>query len=168
MGNGTDAGWVGNSELADNLSDLQIIRLGANIIDKATTDNYPTVIAYNPTGGTPLYAYGIKDLPYINSVAFRFVPESYYNNSFKDVGAPGTLSTTKLSQSLEPHRSINDSISLTPGKIQLYMTGMTYYALNGGYQYINSSGSKVFQTTTTNKTTILWRRWHGREHLPPL
>ena len=73
------------------LGDLQILRLGANLIDQADADSYPTVIAYSPAG-TLLYAYGIEDLPYINALAFRSVPDSFWKSGFVDPGSAGAPS----------------------------------------------------------------------------
>ncbi len=47
--------------------DLQIFQIGANIIDQADTDGYPTVLTYSNGGGFP-EVYGIEDLPYLNKL----------------------------------------------------------------------------------------------------
>jgi Tfp pilus assembly protein PilX len=57
----------------DNISDFQIIRIGANIIDCAGANNYPTVIAFSfspVSGQSPITieAAGIKDLPYMQTI----------------------------------------------------------------------------------------------------
>ncbi len=47
---------------------LQLLRIGANIIDQWDSDNYPTTITYTPTGDC---VYGIEDLPYIDKFVCR-------------------------------------------------------------------------------------------------
>ncbi len=47
---------------------LQLLRIGANIIDQWDSDSYPTTITYTPTGDS---VYGIEDLPYIDKFLFR-------------------------------------------------------------------------------------------------
>ncbi|MEZ0298867.1 MAG: hypothetical protein ACAI35_20645 [Candidatus Methylacidiphilales bacterium] len=47
--------------------DLQLLRIGANIIDCADEDNYPTVIALNYSG-LAMEVAGVEDLPYLQSV----------------------------------------------------------------------------------------------------
>ncbi len=47
---------------------LQVLRIGACIIDQYDTDSFPTVIEYNAAGGTPYWrATGIENLPLINA-----------------------------------------------------------------------------------------------------
>jgi hypothetical protein len=63
---GPDTGdaYSGGSVMADETNtDVQLIRIGANIIDQARADNYPTAIEFS---GVELW--GIKDLPYFNKV----------------------------------------------------------------------------------------------------
>jgi hypothetical protein len=50
----------------DTLIDNQIIQLGANIIDQASPDSFPTRIVFN-NGTYPLSFYGVEDLPYLYS-----------------------------------------------------------------------------------------------------
>ena len=49
----------------DSSLDYQILQVGANIIDQATVDGYPTTINWSNTGNTTNFA-GIKNLPYFN------------------------------------------------------------------------------------------------------
>ena len=90
-----DATWIGNATLVDGLSDLQILRIGANIINQASPDNFPRVIAYNPTPSiTPtalMYAYGITDLPYIEALGFRTYAPSYTNVQYGAMPDPDPL-----------------------------------------------------------------------------
>jgi hypothetical protein len=60
----------------DNQPDLQLIRIGANIIDCADSDNFPTRIAFQISMGgiarevTPA---GIEDLPYVQNLLFTML-----------------------------------------------------------------------------------------------
>lgn len=47
---------------------LQLLRIGANIIDQWDADNFPTAITFAPTGDP---VYGIEDLPYVNKMLFN-------------------------------------------------------------------------------------------------
>ncbi|MEJ0001548.1 MAG: hypothetical protein WDO13_21895 [Verrucomicrobiota bacterium] len=49
----------------DDKVTLQILRIGANIIDQWDADSFPTTITYSPPGGTGAFnVEGIEDLPY--------------------------------------------------------------------------------------------------------
>ncbi|XHR27096.1 MAG: hypothetical protein ACFUZC_14205 [Chthoniobacteraceae bacterium] len=52
----------------DAKTTLQLLRIGANIIDQWDADSYPATITYTPTGDS---VYGIEDLPYIDKFLFR-------------------------------------------------------------------------------------------------
>ncbi len=54
----------------DGDADLQILRIGACIIDSAGGGNHPTVLAINRGAGLR-YVCGVKDLPYLYGVRFR-------------------------------------------------------------------------------------------------
>lgn len=51
----------------DSNNDLQILRIGANIIDCADSDNYPTIISLM-VAGTQIEIAGVEDLPYFHSL----------------------------------------------------------------------------------------------------
>lgn len=50
----------------DTLIDNQIIQLGANMIDQASPDSFPTRIVFD-NGTWPLSFYGVDDLPYLHN-----------------------------------------------------------------------------------------------------
>ncbi|HEX4084922.1 MAG TPA: hypothetical protein VHY22_08430 [Chthoniobacteraceae bacterium] len=54
--------------------DNAIMQIGANIIDQATTDNFPTGISFTATTGSSNTVYGVKNLPYINRVRTAMLP----------------------------------------------------------------------------------------------
>ncbi len=55
----------------DGDKDLQVLRIGASIIDAATAGNEPTIIAFEPSVDRTRFACGVKDLPYLYAVRFR-------------------------------------------------------------------------------------------------
>ena len=61
--NGSTMGAISG---ADGKKAYQIIRIGANLIDQADSDSYPTTVVFN---GIPFY--GIEDLPYFNKILFK-------------------------------------------------------------------------------------------------
>jgi hypothetical protein len=136
---------VQHEDSIDSLSDLQIFRIGANMIDQADADSYPTVISYAPVpvsaGGVPLYAYGIEDLPYITALSFRCV--SNWNGSFQDqTSAKRQLYDQIVPVLWNPHRTINAPAgSGIPASIQLWVTGETGYTLLQTINGVAQSGS---------------------------
>lgn len=55
-----------DSNLFDGNKDLHVLRIGADIIDCADSDNYPTIIALN-YNGIAVEKAGVEDLPYLYS-----------------------------------------------------------------------------------------------------
>jgi len=51
-------------------TDLHVLRIGANMIDQADNDNYPTRIGFE-LGGADIEAAGVEDLPYLFGAALR-------------------------------------------------------------------------------------------------
>jgi len=80
-------GVIGNSiftNIQDSTVSVQILQLGANIIDEANPTQYPTHIVYpfGSSSGTTVYksAYGVMDLPYLASVGnVRFIVQPSTN-----------------------------------------------------------------------------------------
>jgi hypothetical protein len=58
-------GPAGDTDNWDKSTPLQVMRIGANIIDQYTADNYPSEI-YTAVGPAPTSVYGIKNLPYLD------------------------------------------------------------------------------------------------------
>jgi len=76
---------VHNIDDPDSKVTLQILRIGANIIDQWDADNYPTIITYAPpgyTGSTSYDVYGIEDLPYLNSFLFSWSGPGTYSSPY--------------------------------------------------------------------------------------
>jgi len=65
LGRGDQSPATGNglpnyTDTDDNIT-IQVMRIGANIIDQWDADSYPTTLTYSPL---PINVYGIEDLPY--------------------------------------------------------------------------------------------------------
>jgi Tfp pilus assembly protein PilX len=80
-GSNTNDCSAGGIDMDAANSAYQVLRIGANIIDQTTPDNYPTAIAfmgqertgvYGISAPTTLEVYGIKDLPYFNKIYYIF------------------------------------------------------------------------------------------------
>lgn len=50
--------------ILEKITEFQLFRIGANIIDCADVDNYPTVLYHEPTSALPMEVAGVEDLPY--------------------------------------------------------------------------------------------------------
>ncbi len=55
--------------IREGVADLQILRVGANVIDSADEDNYPTTIVVN-YAGLDVPVHGVEDLPYLYGLNF--------------------------------------------------------------------------------------------------
>jgi hypothetical protein len=64
----------------DVFTNLQILQIGANIIDQADNDGYPTRIAFS--GDTDKEVRGVESLPYLYRLRIRYAPQT-------DVAASG-------------------------------------------------------------------------------
>ena len=70
-----EEGPASGSNADDANADLQIIRIGANIIDQSDADSYPTEIWFQTSSSaTPTPCYGIENLPYLQRVFAKTLP----------------------------------------------------------------------------------------------
>ena len=65
--------------------DLQVIKIGANIINCAATDNYPRIIYFAP-GGTGVESAGVANLPYLQGVDTIFMSKVDRVNNIMNAG----------------------------------------------------------------------------------
>ena len=72
----------------DDSTTLQVIRIGANIIDQWGSENFPTTITYTQYSGSSINVEGIKDLPYPYAAYFNVYAS---NKGF--TGTPATIPT---------------------------------------------------------------------------
>lgn len=97
--------------------DLQILQIGANMIDCADADNYPSTIEL---GGIPVH--GIEDLPYLYGIAVCWLGQYSYVSDTKNqvdwatmVGAPILFN---------PHRNVSTMVGAND-KIRIRILGGT-------------------------------------------
>lgn len=63
------------SDAPDSNTYLQILRIGANIIDQADPDSYPTTVRFR-FGTLDVSAFGLESLPYLNEIFLKpFAPD---------------------------------------------------------------------------------------------
>jgi len=62
-------GASGVQAAVDQLTDVQIMKIGANLIDSADRDNYPTIIFFKlDASGFGVEIAGVEDLPYLHGI----------------------------------------------------------------------------------------------------
>ena len=76
-GSGADNYSLAGTAIPDSNTYLQTIRIGANIIDQADVDNYPSIVTFN---GYKLA--GIEDIPYPNEVLIKWNSTAPYTTAF--------------------------------------------------------------------------------------
>ncbi|MES2309509.1 MAG: hypothetical protein V4507_11700 [Verrucomicrobiota bacterium] len=118
--------------LIDRQGDLQILKIGANIIDQADTDDYPTIISYRPSvsgfGGVDVKADGIENLPYISKLSFMPFNPNWPEDFLGAAVAPADFSNRKLDvycipELSSPHQT-NQVVSVSrPENIRLQYSG---------------------------------------------
>lgn len=100
--------------------DLQIIRIGANLIDQYDADSWPTAIQFQASSGAEV-SYGIENLPYINRM---------FDTAFRPSSTPTKLGCWYEFEMWNPHQ--NPPGALTPGQgpqaFRITATGGQAYA----------------------------------------
>lgn len=104
------------SQSRDAVSDLQIIQIGANLIDQYDTDNLPTTIHFtNPLTSTIAEIAGVEDLPYLYGFNIYYYRPETGNNTTRD-----TIGNWFVPVIWNPHRtSTSSSESPTAFRIRL-------------------------------------------------
>jgi Tfp pilus assembly protein PilX len=131
-----------SQKVLDGAGDLQILRIGANIIDQASTDNFPSTIVLQEAGlNVPVY--GVKDLPYLYGALTGFFSQcssktnyqatNKYSSSGAPLAAPTMVTTTQyqptnlalvvVPELFNPHAAT--SFASGPTKIQIVLSGGT-------------------------------------------
>lgn len=95
----------------DGKATLQLLRIGANIIDQWDTDNFPTTISLPATGDS---VYGIEDLPYINKLLFTASGPRAVVPPFDQV-----FNYSIAFQLWNPHQAISSNTGAYPSAIRL-------------------------------------------------
>jgi hypothetical protein len=94
----------------DSKKTLQILRIGANIIDQWDADNYPTTISC--ASGQSVY--GIEDLPYINKFLFSITGPGTYGAPFNQ-----QYNIAYGFQLWNPHRALTSNTGAYPSQLQI-------------------------------------------------
>ncbi|MCE0497795.1 MAG: hypothetical protein LV481_07615, partial [Methylacidiphilales bacterium] len=161
--NGSLGGWgrgdnppyasYGTAYDPDKLTSLQILRIGANIIDQWDTDSYPTTISFLLDSNNDTYnVYGIQDLPYITQM-------------FTKAYSPSGTQTTPIYpyiyfQIWNPHQAPSALVYNSanyPSKFRI----APYYNLNNPAASDNYDFQIVIETSGTyrwayNSSTMSW------------
>ncbi len=114
---GTEGYTSANFQDPDLKVTLQLLRIGANIIDQWDADNYPTTITLIPPGSSATDAnsvYGIEDLPYLNKFLFT-------------LSGPGNYTTPYTQQNIfkycfnlwNPHQALASNTGAYPTQFQI-------------------------------------------------
>ncbi len=132
---------------------LQVMRIGANIIDQYDADSYPTLIRYQTEKSLETCA-GIENLPYIN----RVFDTAYRPNTTGDPMRT-TLGSWYEFEVWNPHRNM-PSGSLVPKDFQIIAVGTACMSYDqGGTQYTSpntfSDDFVSFSGTSYSNPTLL-------------
>ncbi|HEY8966059.1 MAG TPA: hypothetical protein VIM58_06425 [Candidatus Methylacidiphilales bacterium] len=138
---------------------LQILRIGAAIIDQWDADNFPTTIS-SSLGDV----YGIEDLPYINRFLFCFTGPASISSSTATPTYTGYMNF----QLWNPHQAPATTTNAYPSDLQLspiYVSGSTSSAAatNGDNYSVglvistkNASGASTSPTWYWNESASAW------------
>lgn len=118
--------------------DLQVIRIGANLIDQYDTDSWPTPIQFQTKNGDHEVSSGIENLPYIN----RMFDSPYRPN----VGTRPDLYCWWEFEMWNPHQNPSSTILNGPQRFRITATAGKAYAS------LAVSDSSTTPSTTTNFT----------------
>ncbi|XHR26827.1 MAG: hypothetical protein ACFUZC_12825 [Chthoniobacteraceae bacterium] len=100
----------------DQSKDQQVFQIGANIIDCAGSDNFPTTLAY-AVGSTTLTVHGVKDLPYLYGVLItRLTNIAYVDATYDQMKACALAMVPFL---FNPHASGGASAASGPSKVRI-------------------------------------------------
>ena len=128
--------------------DLQILRIGANAIDSADSDNYPTVLAmsYN---NAPLEVAGVEDLPYLYGANFGGFWTIEPNATDKTKNKLTNLDAVFAPILFNPHQQSNPS-SNNPAKLRMLMRGSMSKVTfgSGDYLLVKPTSPKDLSTLT--------------------
>jgi hypothetical protein len=131
-------GW--NTLNGDDNTYVQILQIGANLIDQADSDSYPTHIQF-ATGGNPAFfdIYGVENLPYFN----RIIANVDRDQPISGTPPTGVLGVWLQAEIWNPHQQINLS-GPGPKSFRYNATGSAYLSAD----YLVRSGSAAPYTYT--------------------
>jgi len=153
LGAGDTGTMSPGSDVLDNVDDLQILRLGACIIDQADADSYPTLINFRVSAGgsnITVETHGVENLPYIQRIAPFYINPSWPN----DPGpAARTMQTYITPEFWNPHRQALNPSANSPQSLRVYFTGSHFlriaFGRPGNYDsvFTTASGNLVIPAT---------------------
>lgn len=123
----------------DMLQNLQIIQIGANIIDQWDTDDTPTTLRY-PSGDIGAWEdrYGIENLPYLNNILF--VPHfPVYNRDQFQLWAVFDVWNPHQNATAAPQGITQLRIKATKGQPYTYLTFNSDYFVESGTLALNQA-----------------------------
>ncbi|MEM6822318.1 MAG: hypothetical protein AAF558_10305 [Verrucomicrobiota bacterium] len=114
----------------DASSAIQIIRIGANIIDQYDEDNFPSSILFNDAGALEMSFFGIENLPYIEEIFYK-----YYGNG---TGNGNNIKSHFAFELWNPHKSFSGNAALTPDRVRVNIASGRFENFivrnNGGWE----------------------------------
>ncbi|GAT35425.1 Tfp pilus assembly protein PilX [Terrimicrobium sacchariphilum] len=128
----------------DIYTNLQILQIGANIIDQADNDGYPTRIAF--AGDSTKEVRGVESLPYLYRLRVRYAPQTDMPAAG---GAPASYPASMLvnPEVWNPHAT--DAPSDAPTDFRIHATS----ALGAG---VPTSSTLAYKDGTTTVVPIDW------------
>jgi hypothetical protein len=165
----TTGGTQGNLQQAhDNLTALQILQIGANIIDQSKSDNFPTRIQFTGDTSNPVNEVrGAEDLPYLyrmrnwlsgyvnsssnsTNIAFFVQPELWNPNSIQSTNfVSSTATPSKFQVVAEP----DPTSTATPLNATVVYGSGSSYSLNPVVS-LNSPNYSSYTSTTPNPAPL--------------
>jgi hypothetical protein len=157
-------GWSSTStytktQAYSTIPDSQIIQIGANIIDQARADNYPTAIylaahpPVNPWDWLYDTQFGDDDLPYL----FRVGQIGFmYNGINSDGTGTGTGTSWFQPQMWNPHQQPSSMPAATPTLFRISTHGAAY-CLSTQSDVANPAPTNPLDTTTPS--TVVITQW---------
>ncbi|SDU05455.1 hypothetical protein SAMN05444156_1694 [Verrucomicrobium sp. GAS474] len=105
-----------STKLIDQITTYQIMRIGANIIDQADADNYPTILKFNG-----IKFEGIEDIPYPNKVLMKIITSSPYQNpsAAGNVNWFSTLNPRVFFEMWNPHQQLATTPAVGPTEFRI-------------------------------------------------
>ncbi|MES2308020.1 MAG: hypothetical protein V4507_04095 [Verrucomicrobiota bacterium] len=140
----------------DQLSDLQILRMGACMVDQADKDRYPTIISYTPqyipgtSGNIALKAQGVENLPYVAMLMLQYFNPNWPLDFPGATATPADFGTRQLDLYLvpelwNPHQTNLVTTADMPDDLRLSFTGSIRTT-----RYDGKNGSPWYTALSTN------------------
>ncbi|MFQ3669971.1 MAG: hypothetical protein SNJ84_00775 [Verrucomicrobiia bacterium] len=144
--------------------DIQIIRIGANLLDQADADSVPTTIRFvNPETATPtmVESYGVESLPYLSRVTFapyRIKASSPPDRDFRLYMLFELWNPHANATQLQPDAGLNPANpAVAPRRFRISVTGtMTQIRLWGFSNLLTGSGKSGAEALFPKPWPVMW------------